>query len=88
MRMKSSTKNFNNVNCKQSQAHAATLFEARPIGQSRITREQSDVLRHQGSRIRLQKSNKLVHKLTREVSKASQSSLASETGSIRAFRRG
>ena len=88
MRMKSSTKHFNNVNCKQSQAHAATLFEARPIGQSRITREQSDVLRHQGSMTRLQKSNKLVHKLTREVSKASQSSLASDTGSIRAFRRG
>jgi len=70
MLMKSSTKHFNHVNCGQSTAHSAMLFQARPMGQSRITKEQSFLLRTNSALSRLQKNDQLVRKLNKECSKA------------------
>ena len=68
MLMKSSSKQFNHVNCNQS-VDTPVLFEARPNGQSRVTLTQAMIIRNQISLIRQQKNTALIRKLTRRQSK-------------------
>jgi len=50
------------------------LFEARPVGQSRLTKEQSFMLRTNSALSRIQKNGQLVRKLSKAQSKSSASS--------------
>lgn len=81
MLMKSSTKHFNHVNCQQSRLHTPFLCQARPEGQSFLTKEQSILLRKRGTLTRLTKSRYLERQLTKDLSAGSSNTLVAKPSS-------
>ena len=82
MLMKSSTKYFNHINCQQSRIHTPILCQARPEGQSLMTKEQSLILRSNGALSRLSKGRQLERRLNKDLSIVSQSTMRAARLSI------